>query len=157
TQVDDGPVTVWANWNVREVMPDPLTPLNWSLWRDVVLPVVAHNVFGIAATSPLFPHVAGIDLIHGRIYWNMNALLSGPLGSLLSSGWLAHLDARAAEVTRRLRADGVLRPRRLPVSRLRLALPLLGRSLATLFHVGIALRPRRALERLEVYGRRIAA
>jgi len=155
--VDDGPVTVWANWNVREVMPDPFTPLNWSLWRDVVLPVVAHNVFGIAPSSRLFPHVAGIDLVHGRIYWNMNALLAGPLRRLFAGGVLAHLDTRAAEVTRSLQDQGVLRPRRMPVSALRLALPLLGRSVATLFRLGIALRPRRALQRLEAYGHRIAA
>ncbi|PYQ50909.1 MAG: hypothetical protein DMF78_14505, partial [Acidobacteria bacterium] len=155
--VDDGPVTVWANWNVREVMPDPFTPLNWSLWRDVVLPVVAQNVFGIPPSSRLFPHVAGIDLVHGRIYWNMNALLAGPLGRVFSGNVLAHLDSRAAEVTGRLRAQGVLRPRRLPVSALRITLPLLGRSLGTLFRLGIAVRPRRALQRLEAYGRRIAA
>ena len=27
--VDDGPSTVWSNWNVRETMPDPLQPLSW--------------------------------------------------------------------------------------------------------------------------------
>jgi pyruvate,water dikinase len=157
TLVDDGPVTVWANWNVREVMPDPFTPLNWSVWRDHVLPVVIENVFGVPRASHLFPHVAGIDFVHGRVYWNMNALLAGPLGGLLTRGVLAHLDARAAEVTQRLRAQGVLRPRRLPASAARMALLLSGRMIAGLFRVGSALRPRHAVRLMDECARSIAA
>lgn len=36
----DGPVTVWANWNVRETMPDPFAPLTWSIWMRSILPAL---------------------------------------------------------------------------------------------------------------------
>ena len=38
---DDGPVTVWSNWNVRETLPDPLLPLTWTFWCDQILPMVS--------------------------------------------------------------------------------------------------------------------
>lgn len=34
---DDGPVVVWSNWNVRETLPDPMSPLTWGFWRESVL------------------------------------------------------------------------------------------------------------------------
>ena len=155
--VDDGPVTVWANWNVRETMPEPFTPLNWSLWRDIILPVVVRSGFGVSPSSRLFAHVAAIDLVEGRIYWNMNGLLGGPMGGLFAGAMLAHIDARAAETTRRLQAEGILRPRRMPASRLRLLAPVLWRSIASTFRLGAALRPRHVLRVLEACAERLAA
>ena len=37
--VDDGPITVWSNWNVRETMPDPMHPLTWGVWKEIVAPM----------------------------------------------------------------------------------------------------------------------
>lgn len=157
TLVDDGPVTVWANWNVREVMPEPFTPLNWSLWREVVLPVVMEDALGMRRRSARFPHEFAVDLVHGRVYWNMNALLGGPIGWLLLGTALGHLDERAAAVTGELRASRVLTPRRVPGSRIGAHLRLLGTVLRSATHVGGALRPRHALRALEEAGRRIAS
>ena len=50
---NDGPVSVWSNWNVRETLPEPLYPLTWTWWRDVVLPIITHQVVGTAPDSPL--------------------------------------------------------------------------------------------------------
>lgn len=158
TLVDDGPVTVWANWNVREVMPDPLTPLNWSLWREAILPVVIEDAFGVRRSSPVFAYVAGIDLVHGRLYWNMNGLLAlpWPWGRLFVAGALKAIDARAAQITARLTAAGVLRPRRRPGGA-RLALGMLLNSVRLTARFSYAVRPRRALRVLEECGKRIAA
>jgi pyruvate,water dikinase len=153
--VDDGPVTVWANWNVRETMPDPFTPLNASLWRDVVLPIVMDDMLGIAHDSPSYAYLTGIDYVHGRIYWNMNALLVGPLGAAFS-GALRHIDARAAFVAERLRAEGILTPRRLTGARAALALALVRATLRSLLRLMSAVRPRRGLAELSECGRRIA-
>src|SRR5262249_50407904 len=83
---DDGPVSGGANWNVREVIPDAMEPLEWTLWRDEILPAVAEPLFGVSRRSPLFRHVLAVDLVHGRIYWNMNGLVGGPLGRFFLAG-----------------------------------------------------------------------
>lgn len=146
--VDDGPITVWANWNVREVMPDPFEPFEWTLWCNVILPSVAEPMFGVSRSSPLFRHIVSLDLVHGRIYWNMNALLAGPAGRLFVP-LLGVIDARAGEVTSRLVAEGVLGPRRLPGSRAALLLKVLWASMRSVTGVLSALRPRLVLEGLK--------
>ena len=73
---DDGPITVWSNWNVRETMPEPLHPLTWSLWRETILPFLTERFFGVPRRSPIFHEVASLDLVQGRVYFN----LSGALG-----------------------------------------------------------------------------
>lgn len=151
--VEDGPITVWANWNVRETMPDPFVPLNWSLWRDVVLPVVLDDIFGVDPGSPLFPYLAAVDLVHGRLYWNMNAVLAGPLGRLFGFA-LPRIDARAGSLARQLRNEGVLRPRPLP-RRSGMRVALARASLRSARRLARALRPRRALAALEALGRRL--
>jgi pyruvate,water dikinase len=149
---DDGPVTVWSNWNVRETMPDPASPLGWTVWRDVILPVVAEPLFGIPRSSPLSPHLIGIDRVDGRLYWNMNAMFALPLGRLFLRHGLAVMDARAAAPIAGLWDRGVLRPRRLPGSALgsRLRLWLGGLRPMSRLHRG--LRPRRLLRALEACG-----
>jgi len=154
--VDDGPVTVWSNWNVRETLPDPMFPLTWGYWREVILPMVTHQLAGVSRSSPLVRHLYGVDLVHGRIYFNMNAFLAAPLVGWLGMRLLEIMDTRAAGIVRELRAAGVLRPRRLPGSRLRLVAGSLvagGRSLARMTS---ALRPRRALQALAEDGEAIS-
>jgi pyruvate,water dikinase len=114
--VDDGPVSVWSNWNVREVVPEVFLPLNWSLWRRAVIPSVVEPLFGVARSSRLFFHAVPTDLVHGRLYWNMNALLAAPLYGKLFPRLLHRLDARAGVTMKELVERGILRPRRLPGS-----------------------------------------
>ncbi|HVR29421.1 MAG TPA: PEP/pyruvate-binding domain-containing protein [Thermoanaerobaculia bacterium] len=153
---DDGPVTVWSNWNVRETMPDALHPLTWSLWRETVLPFLTERFFGVPRTSPIFHQVTGLDRIQGRIYFNLNAALATPgIGPLLRST-LRHVDARAGVVVEELIARGVLTPRRLRgagrwalVGAAASALRSLPKSLS-------ALRPERCLAQLAAAGARVA-
>ena len=110
---DDGPITVWSNWNVRETMPEPLHPLTWSLWRETILPFLTERFFGVPRRSAIFDEVASLDRIQGRVYFNLNAALAIPvLGPLLRTT-LHHVDYRAGAVVDDLAARGVLTPRRL--------------------------------------------
>jgi len=112
---EDGPITLWSNWNVRETMPDPLLPLVWTLWRDVILPMTIEQLFGLRPSAPSFRHLLGLDLVQGRIYFNMNAVLGfpGPLG-LAMSRMLGAMDSRTAAAVHELRRSGSITPRRVP-------------------------------------------
>jgi pyruvate,water dikinase len=145
--VADGPVTLWSNWNVREVMPDPFPPLVWGLWRDAVLPVIIEPLFGIPRSSTLFPHVVPTDLVEGRIYWNMNGLLASPFSRSFVRRSLHVVDAEAAGVMDSLLEAGVLRPRRLPGS-WRLVVATVRASLRTTAGMLGATRPRKAMRSL---------
>jgi phosphohistidine swiveling domain-containing protein len=150
--VDDGPVTVWANWNVRETMPEPLMPLTWSIWRDVIQPALVREVFGTPPTSPLFPHLPSLDLINGRAYFNMNGIMAWPaVGTLLTSPLLKLIDREAAEVYAGLVSAGVLRPRRLPGSKGRLLFDAFRANLVSARRFVAALRPRRAMDTLRSF------
>ncbi|MBI4614005.1 MAG: hypothetical protein HY720_10385 [Planctomycetes bacterium] len=147
--VGDGPVSVWSNWNVRETLPDVLGPFTWSIWRDVILPFVAQDVFGIPRSSPVFRHVVAIDLVEGRLYWNMNAMLAIPIFGPVLGRVLSVIDARAAEATERLIASGILVPRRLPGSRLALALGVVGAGARAGARMLGVLSPRRCMRLLD--------
>lgn len=151
-RVDDGPVTVWANWNVRETMPEPLMPLTWSIWRDVIQPALINEVFGTPPTSPLFPHLPSLDLINGRVYFNMNGIMAWPaVGTLLTSPMLRLIDPEAADVYAGLVSAGVLRPRRLPGSRVRGLFDAFRANLVSARRFVTALRPRRAMDTLRSF------
>lgn len=144
-EADDGPVTVWSTWNVRETLPEPLDPLTWSHWRDELAPVVTHQVFGVRPGSSTARALAGLDLVNGRIAFNLNALRAIPVWGALMSRMVSIVDHAAGDVMRRLEEDGVLTARRLPGSRFLLALggAVAGfRSTARFLH---GLFPRRAL------------
>lgn len=146
---NDGPVTIWSNWNVRETLPDPMYPLTWTYWRDVLLPVITHQVTGIPRSSQLLRQHYGLDLINGRIYFNMNALLAAPLLGRLSERMLAIMDSRTGATMDRLLAAGALRPRRLAGSRIRLIPRVLTAALLSLLRMATVVRPRHALAVLE--------
>ena len=155
--VDDGPVTVWSNWNVRETMPEPLHPLSWGLWRRSILPFLTENFFGVPPSSPNFEEVSGLDRIQGRIYFNLNALLSTPLVGGFMASALQKVDSRAGTVVTDLIESGVLTPRRLSGSRLRRALGQALNQLRALPRSLRALRPRTSRRRLEQAAKTVRA
>ncbi len=156
-EAEDGPITVWGNWNVRENMPDPLTPLNWSIWRDTVVPVVTRGLFGLRPSAAAFRHAHPVDLVDGRVYFNMNALLAAwPLGKMLPK-MLDIIDARAGETTRSLLAKGVIAPRKLPPTTLGDRLATIVSAVRANRDATLPFRPRAALAALAEAGDRIAA
>jgi pyruvate,water dikinase len=116
-EADDGPVTVWSNFNVRETMPDPLPPLVWSLWRDRLLGVLLRAFVPARIPEATRRALVCADRVAGRIYWNLNGFLAvpifgwtlGPLGALIDPGASQRIGA--------LRRAGVLRARRIPDAR----------------------------------------
>ena len=150
--VDDGPITVWSNWNVRETLPDPMYPLTWTVWRDVVIPMATQQTFGVPSSSPLMRHMLAVDLVHGRIYFNMNGFMAVPLFGSLATRVLALTDSRAVSIMHSLTSSGVLRTRRLPGSRVGLSLRILAASFLSVLRLASSVRPRRALRALEEDG-----
>ncbi len=153
---NDGPVTVWSNWNVRETVPDPMSPLTFSFWIESVLPVVGTQLFGLPRGSRLIEELKGLDQVNGRIYFNMNALLATPILGRLVPIVLKSMDARAAKTTQALISQGALRPRRVSGHPLRVAPSMLAASIRGILRFGRALLPRRALRNLEKDGVRLA-
>src|SRR5262249_54093865 len=105
-------------------------------------------LFGVPRRSRIFRDVVCLDLVHGRVGWNMNAMLAIPLGRFLIRV-LAMVDARAGEITARLVAEGVLRPRRLPGGRVRPWLSALRMAAASATGLLAGLRVRRLMARME--------
>lgn len=149
--VDDGPVSVWSNWNVRETLPDPMTPLTRTLWRDNIIPMLGSQILGIGRTSPLMRQLVGLDWINGRLYFNMNAMMAMPLLGRIDR-LVSIMDSRNGEVLAVLRKEGVLTRRRLSGGRARVAAGMFVASIRTAFRFSRALSPRRALRALDAEG-----
>ncbi|MFQ5653783.1 MAG: PEP/pyruvate-binding domain-containing protein [Planctomycetota bacterium] len=146
--VDDGPITVWGNFNVRETLPDPLPPLSWCIWREVLLPGMTTEIFGCSPASAAHDHVGLLDGINGRIYWNLNMLMAAiPFSRRFLPLMMGSLDEVSAEVTKNLIRRGILRRRRIPRGRALLRLRAFPREIGALLAI---LRPRRTRRRLEL-------
>lgn len=151
-EVEDGPVTVWANFNFRETLPDPLPTLAWSLWRDRLIFTLLRAFLPSGLQHAVRERFVCIDRIGGRVYWNLNAVLAVPI---LGSALLRHaseIDTSAGARIRTLRGSGLLTPRRIPGA-WRMAWRVLGETLASWRQ--LPLRPERALEELEELGARL--
>lgn len=149
---NDFPVTVWSNWNVRETMPDPLYPLSWTFWRDAILPRVVSLATGVPFSSPFLPRLVGLDLVHGRIYFNMSKVMSDTVLKTFGPAIIAHVDATAGKIVGDLMAKGVLAsesPPKIPG----LAAVALKAALINIWRVTYGLFPRRAMRVLEIDSR----
>ena len=155
-EANDGPVTVWSNWNVRETMPEPLFPLTWSFWRDKLLPVIDRHLTGVSKRSPILPYLAPLDLIHGRIYFNMNATLAAPVIGSLTTRLLSTMDTRAGDTLKHLKQNGILRPRKYPVSSFYLFFSIIKASCISLLRMFRWLNPERSMRVLQEDSRAIA-
>jgi len=155
--VDDGPISIWSDWNVRETMPEPLSTLSWAIWRRTILPVVAADLFGLQPEAPWFRGAIPIDRVCGRPFFNMGAMLAIPLIGALAMIALAGVDPEAAATTAALREAGVLEARRLPLSRVAFVGSMGIAGARTLWRVLRWARPSRAMAALAEAGERIVA
>ena len=151
-EADDGPVTVWSNWNVRETLPGPLYPLTWTVWRDLITPTVTAQIFGVPKRSALQRHYYALDLVQGRIYINLNALRATPFVGRFLSWFFGALDARAGGTVAELERTRVLRKRRMPGIGILRYIRAFAASAWSFLPFVRALRPRRALESLRRAG-----
>lgn len=64
--------TVWCNVNVRETIPDPVSPMAWSIFDTILFPHILMKTFGIPINQKQYERFRPIELLSGRLYWNMN-------------------------------------------------------------------------------------
>ncbi len=94
-QVEDalqGKLTVWSDHKLREAIPYPLAPLAWNFWNYEVFPALITAMTGIHESNELFPYFHFVDRINGRLFWNLNALLAGPVTGFLLKRKLESMD-----------------------------------------------------------------
>jgi phosphohistidine swiveling domain-containing protein len=79
--------TVWCNANVRETIPDPVSPMTWSIFDTSFFPGIMIDVFGFPVSEDQYRKFRPIEMLSGRLYWNMNNVLiyGKPIGPLLDS------------------------------------------------------------------------
>lgn len=83
--------TVWTNANVRETIPDPISPLCWSIFDGVFFPYIFTDVFGFPITRQQYYDYRPVELLSGRLYWNVNNTMAfmkaiGPIIDLSRGG-----------------------------------------------------------------------
>jgi len=64
--------TVWCNVNVRETIPDPVSPLMWSFFEEYLFPMIIIDVFGFPISREKFRKYPPVENLTGRLYWNVN-------------------------------------------------------------------------------------
>jgi pyruvate,water dikinase len=101
-------------------------------------------------------HMLAVDLVHGRIYFNMNGFMAVPLFGAMAPRILAMTDSRAVDIVHDLVSAGVLKPRHLPGSRVGLLVRILAAGLLSMLRLLSGLRPRRALRMMERDGASIS-
>jgi phosphoenolpyruvate synthase/pyruvate phosphate dikinase len=76
---------VWSNVNVRETMPEPISPLWWSLFDDFIYSIFIKYVFKFPITRQQCEKYRPIEMLSGRIYWNVNNMIAygKPIGPIL--------------------------------------------------------------------------
>jgi pyruvate,water dikinase len=114
-EASEGPVTAWTRLNVRETLPDPLVPFCWSFWRDLVSPVFARVASDFPPESCVRRELQFVDLVDGRLYFNLNAMLGVPLFGRVASGLLDGVDAEWSAGFRAIEA--VVTQRAIPAGR----------------------------------------
>jgi len=108
-EASKGRLILWSNFNVRETMPMPHTPLTWSFWNFTVVPMGAESAFHIPRNDPFFDYFYVLDKVNGRVYWNMNVLIT-MLGSRITRRFLQQIDPEASQVVEELLKTGELQP-----------------------------------------------
>jgi phosphohistidine swiveling domain-containing protein len=107
---------IWTNANLREVAPDPVSPMTWS-WIEEMAPPLFGPIFGLLGIDIDPYQIAG--LVAGRVYFNVNGLAAVAralfAGSRLDTGAVFGDPGQAGGVRTALRIP----PEDLPRLRLR--------------------------------------
>lgn len=76
---------VWCNANVRETIPDPISPMTWSIFDTSFFPGIMIDVFDFPITEEQYKQFRPVEMLSGRLYWNINNTLAygKPIGPLL--------------------------------------------------------------------------
>ncbi len=112
-----GRLTIWANHNVRETMPYPHTPFSWSMWNYLTFPEAGKALGLLLPDEDLDRQATIVDLVDGRVYWNMNIMIGfmGILrGPIMRQGH--YLDTEVSQISQELFRSGELVPLTQPFS-----------------------------------------
>lgn len=63
---------IWCNANVRETIPDPISPMTWSMFDTVFFPGIMIDVFGFPVSEVQYRKFRPVEMLSGRLYWNVN-------------------------------------------------------------------------------------
>ncbi len=76
---------VWCNANVRETIPDPISPMTWSIFDTSFFPGIMIDVFGFPISEEQYQKFRPVEMLSGRLYWNLNNTLAygRPIGPIL--------------------------------------------------------------------------
>jgi len=110
--------TVWSNVNLRETIPDPITPMGWSLFTDFIFYAIVHEVFTIPVTEAEYNKYPMVERLLGRLYWNLNNCMAygASVGPFLSLFKLSSLDPQLADATKAVDIKNLPKP--MPTSRM---------------------------------------
>lgn len=108
-------VVFWSNWNTREVFPFPFTPLAWSHFVEMIGPGFLESLFGITKRAPLYRYSVIVDLVYGRLYWNMNLTYGHPLWGPLFRRLVPQLDEEAWRLFKGLYQKREFKPAEPPI------------------------------------------
>ena len=94
--------TVWSNVNVRETIPDPITPMGWSVFSDFIFYEIIHSAFSIPVSRDEYRKYPMVERLLGRMYWNLNNCMSYAVsvGPILSLFKLTSLDPQISDAIR---------------------------------------------------------
>jgi phosphohistidine swiveling domain-containing protein len=63
---------VWCNANVRETIPDPISPMGYSFFEKIWFPGIVIDTFGFPLTIEQYEKYPPLERVLGRLYWNIN-------------------------------------------------------------------------------------
>jgi len=104
--------TVWSNVNLRETIPDPITPMGWSIFSDFIFYQIIHDVFTIPVTQALYDRYPMVERLLGRLYWNLNNCMAygASVGPFIAAFKLSSLDPQLADAVQAVDIERLPRP-----------------------------------------------
>jgi len=63
---------VYCNANVRETIPDPVSPMGYSIFDTVFFPSIVIDTFGFPISREQYAQYRPVERVRGRFYWNVN-------------------------------------------------------------------------------------
>lgn len=113
------PVTVWCNANVRETIPDPISPMGYSFFEKIWIPDIMINTFGFPLTLEQYEKYPPVERVLGHLYWNItNSAAYGksiePILKFTGAG--TAIDPQMGEAMASVDSDSI--PSLLPASRM---------------------------------------
>jgi phosphohistidine swiveling domain-containing protein len=64
--------TVYCNANVRETIPDPVSPMGYSIFDTIFFPNIIIDTFGFPINRDQYKRFRPVERVRGRFYWNVN-------------------------------------------------------------------------------------